>query len=84
MSAPNGQAGASSGWQVTSQVETSQVNGAGQVVNGVQVGFVTGHGVHGSVFVPLDTYRPDVVRAQVAARAADLDAVAAMSAPAGP
>ncbi len=70
----------SSGWNVTGQRETVQVNN-GQVVNGVTIDFLTGNGVQGSVFIPNERYTTEYARTQIAARAAMLDAVHGLSAP---
>lgn len=71
----------SSGWAVTGQTETTRVDDAGQTVRGVVVYFRTGAGQTSSVFVPGNLY-PDQVQAMVAAKAAQVDAVANLSAPA--
>lgn len=65
-----------SGWSVESQIETTQIVGQGQVVQGMNVSFITGKGVRGTVFVPDTMYSPDTVRTMIAAKAAQLDAVA--------
>lgn len=68
------------GWVVQSQTESMQVAPGGTtVVDGYTVGFVTGHGVHGSVFVPHSMYTADVVRQAIDAKAAELDAVATLT-----
>lgn len=80
MTASNMPASSASGsWAVESQVEDTVVDASGRVVRGIRVGFVTGHGVHGSVFVPVETYSADVVKAKIAAVAADLDAVSTLT-----
>lgn len=71
----------SSGWTITAQVEGSQVIPPGRVINGTTVYFSTGNGDSGSVFVPNDKYSVETVTAMVAARAAQLDAIANLSAP---
>lgn len=69
-----------SGWTVESQQEDTVIDSAGRVVRGYRVGFVTGHGVHGSVFLPDELHGPDAARALIAQRAAALDAVATLTA----
>lgn len=71
----------SSGWEVTSQTEGTQIGPAGTIVEGVVVAFRTGHGVVGTVFVANAQYSVSQVTALVAARAAALDAVTGLSAP---
>ncbi len=68
-----------SGWSVEYQQESTQVGTGNRVVQGFTVGFVTGLGAHGSVFVPRDTYTPDAVRLAIAAQAAQLDAIATLT-----
>lgn len=77
-------AAAGSGWTVTGQRQTQEIP-PGQVgfTQGVEVTFVTGHNVVGKVFVPLAGFTPDKVAAAISARAAQLDAVSGLSAPAG-
>lgn len=79
MSAPNMPGPVSSGWTVESQTEDTRVTPAGQVARGVTVGFRTGHGVYGSVFVPDDLYTADNVRAMIAVKSAEIDAVSALT-----
>lgn len=74
-------AAASSGWTVTGQQETTKPDTAGNFTQGVTVYFTTGAGVQSSVFVPNLQYTQDNVRAAIAARAAQVDAVQALSEP---
>lgn len=74
---------AHSGWTVTGQREDQQLPpGAAAFVKGVAVSFATNAGNAGSVFVPYTTYSPTTVAAAVSERAAQLDAITALSAPA--
>lgn len=70
-----------SGWVVTGQSESTIINDSNNVVSGVTVYFRTGNGTAGSVFVPQNLYTPDNVRAMIAQKAAQLDAVDRLSAP---
>lgn len=70
----------SSGWTVTSQMETTQRDATGLPVSGVKVYFTTGQNVAGSVFIPDTLYTTDNARQLIATRAAQLDAVGALSA----
>lgn len=72
MTSPN------SGWRVTTQRQTQQLAAGGQFVPGVEVGFQTGLGVDGSVFVPNSQFTPEYVAAAVAAKASMLDQVASL------
>jgi hypothetical protein len=63
------------GWKVEAQHETVDTDASGRPVPGVKVSFVTGLGVHGSVFVPKSQYSPDNVKAAIAAAAGQIDAV---------
>lgn len=64
------------GWRVTTQSQQTRVipGTTGPVVGWV-VGFITGAGNNGSVFIPLSQYTIDNVKAQITATAAELDAV---------
>lgn len=62
-------------WRVTSQSQTTQINGAGAPVDGVEVFFTTGDGHSGSVFVAQNQYNPANVRDAIAAAATQMDAV---------
>lgn len=73
----------STGWQVTGQQPTTQVNDVGTVQQGIKVQFRTGNGTAGSIFVPMAQYTPDNVRALIAGQAAIIDQVDALSAPQG-
>lgn len=63
------------GWEVEYQQETVDLGPDGRAIQGVKVGFVTGLGVHASVFVPKTTYSPDAVKAAIAAAAYQIDTV---------
>lgn len=66
-------------WQVTSQTERTDIASDGTPVRGMAVYYTTGAGHAGSVFVPASQYTPDNVRAMIAAAAARLDAVGALT-----
>lgn len=63
------------GWHVEYQQETVDLGPDGRAVQGVKVGFVTGKGVHGSVFIAKTRYNPDNVKAAIAAAAVQIDTV---------
>jgi len=63
------------GWRVTDQVQTTDVDAQGRPVRGMRVSFQTGAGVTSSVFVPENRYTPDNVRATIAAAATQIDQV---------
>lgn len=60
-------------WRVVGQVETTGQSEDGHYTKGVDVAFETGSGLRGTVFVPNAQYRPDQVKALVAARAAAME-----------
>jgi hypothetical protein len=62
-------------WTVTSQREDVNLGPNNALAKGVQVTFTTASGITGSVFIPDADYRPDVVRARIAERAAAMEAV---------
>lgn len=64
-----------SGWSIEYQQETVGTGPDGRAAEGVKVGFVTGRGVHSSVFIPRERFNPANVKAQVAAAAAQHDEV---------
>lgn len=70
---------ARSGWTITTQRQTQQLTAGNRFEQGVEVGFKTGYGVDGNVFVPLSMFSPEAVRAAVDERAAVLDAVTTLS-----
>lgn len=63
------------GWIIEHQQETVGLGPDGRAIDGWRVNFVTGLGVHGSVFIVKARYSVDNVRAAVAAAAAEIDAV---------
>lgn len=67
--------GAAPLYQVTSQQEDYDRNGAGTFVQGVRVSFRTRAGANGSVFIPYADYTPAKARQLIQARAADMDEV---------
>jgi hypothetical protein len=66
---------APSGWRVTGQTPAKQPTTAGTFENGINVTFITGKGVVGTIFVPETVYNPDNVRTLIAQKVAVLDAV---------
>jgi hypothetical protein len=62
-------------WTVEYQQETVDVGPDGRPTQGVKIGFETGGGLHGSVFVPRALYNPDNVRAALAQAAHQMDVV---------
>ena len=67
-----------SGWHVTGQTPAKQPGPAGTFESGINVTFVTGKGVVGSIFVPDNVYTPDNVRTAIALKVVALDAVSAL------
>lgn len=57
----------------------TKVNAGGQVEDGYTVLFTTGKGFTGSVFVPLAQFNPTHVQSEIAALAAQMDAIADLS-----
>lgn len=72
---------ASSGWTVTTQRETQEQGPGGRFIKGIEVGFVTGQGVAGTVFVPAVSYNPPTVSAMITEKAAQIDAITGLSVP---
>ncbi len=70
---------APSGWSVTGQTPAKQPTTAGTFESGVNVSFITGKGVVGTIFVPETVYTPDNVRTLIAQKVAVLDAVSSLS-----
>jgi hypothetical protein len=52
-------------WQVSSVQETTQPGAAGQITRGVRVSYTMANGTTGSVFVPANEYKPDIVKDRV-------------------
>lgn len=75
MSNPLGGTGPGTGWNVTSQSETAKVNTAGQIEDGITVGFRTQYGQPGSVWIPKSAYNAEAVRMAISEHAATMDAV---------
>lgn len=67
------------GWVITSQQETTELDQRGLAVHGVRIYFTTGKGQPGSVFIASNRYNAVNARAEVAARAAAMDEVAGLS-----
>ena len=78
MNGPGGGAGAVS-WSVTYQQQGYDTTPGAPVRAGVTVGFVVNGRTQSSVFIPQDEYTPDNVRAKVAAAAARVAAVDALT-----
>lgn len=68
-----------SGWTVTTQRETQELIAGGRFEKGVEVGFRTGYGVDGTVFLPYSMFTPANVSAAINARAAMLDGISNLS-----
>ena len=66
-------------WKVTGQNQVTEIAPGGTPTQGVRVYYSTGTGAAGSVFVPLAQYNPAGVSAAVAAAAATMDAVGALT-----
>ena len=64
-----------SGWSIEYQQETVELGPDGRAVAGVKIGYVTGLGVHASVFVPKAKYTPENVKAAIADAAYRVDQV---------
>lgn len=67
------------GGKIEYQQETVGIGPDGRAVEGVKVGFVTGAGNHGSVFIDKARYNPANVKAEVTAAANQMDAVHKLS-----
>lgn len=65
-------------WEIIAQREDYRPGPSGAFVSGVVVTFRTASGATGSVFVPDTQYTTEAVRQAVAARAAAMEAVAAL------
>lgn len=69
-------------WQVTGQRQASWLPaGASQIVQGVEVSFVTATGATGSVSIPYSQFTPAYVSQAIDARAQVLDQVAGLNGP---
>lgn len=79
MTVPAGVNG-STGWHVTNTLEQTTAAPGGGIVSGYKVGFQTGAGNIGSVFLPKTGFTPTAVSAAINLEAAKLDSVAALSA----
>lgn len=67
-------------WTVTGQSERDQVTPGSAPVKGQQIFFTTGLGQSGSIFIPYARYSDvNYVQSQIAAMAAQLDAVKNLS-----
>lgn len=66
-------------WRIDSQSPRTMATTTGGVVDGYDISFVTGEGHPGTVFVPLNRYRPDVVKQLVQAAAENVDAIGALT-----
>lgn len=66
---------------VTYQTERDTVQAAGPPVRGVTIGYQTGKGNQGTIWVPYTTYNqgPDVVAPLILAAAARMDQIGALS-----
>jgi len=68
-------------YTVTSQTERDQVQGGGPPVRGVTIGFTTGKGNNGTIWVPYSTYNqgPSAVAPLIAQAAGRMDQIGALS-----
>ena len=66
-------------WEVVSQQPKSGPNAHGVYVPGVEVMIRTGKGYTGSAFFPMTDYAPEKVKGPLAALAAKLDGVGALT-----
>ena len=73
--------GPQTGWSIVSQLETVAAGPNQQITTGKKVTFQTADGNIGSVFIPDAMYKPDNVRAQIMAAAANMDAIGKMTGP---
>ncbi len=67
------------GWRVTGQSPAKQPTTAGTFQDGINVTFITGKGVVGTIFVPETVYTPENVKALIAQKVAVLDQVSALN-----
>lgn len=80
MTSIEGTAGPASTWSVLSQIEQTAIGPNSQIVKGNLITITTGMGNTGSVFVSdADYANIDKVRAALAMKAAQLDAVSALT-----
>jgi hypothetical protein len=63
------------GWEITDQVQATDVDAKGVPARGMRVYFRTGKGVTSNVFVPDSRYSVENVQAAVASKAAEIDQV---------
>lgn len=73
------EAGNAPNWTVVNQIQQGGMNSAGQYVTGWLVTFRTRSGAEGNVHIPDSEYTPDIVRARVSEKAAQLNAISGMS-----
>lgn len=68
------------GWRVTGQRQT-KVPGPGgtSFVDAIEVNYVTGYGVNGTVTLPMSQYNLPNVQAAISGQVAQLDAVSALT-----
>lgn len=70
---------APSSWKVEYQTETVGLGSDGRPTEGVKVGFVTSHGVHGSIFLPKARYNANAAKAAIQEQVAHIDAIHSLS-----
>lgn len=70
-----------SGFTVTTQRQTRNLSGGGNFTEGYEVGFTTGNGAQGTVFIPMAQYNAQNVYNAIAARVLQLDEIGAIAAP---
>jgi hypothetical protein len=66
-------------WKTESQTEGFGPGPDGKIIEGVRVGLVTAHGVHGSIFVPKAGYSAAMVKSAAEAWYAQVDGVAKLT-----
>jgi hypothetical protein len=68
-------AGTTPTWKIEYQTRTIGIGADGKATEGWKVGFVTDHGVHSSVFLPLNLYNANHVKAAIQEQYAHIEAV---------
>lgn len=63
------------GWRVVSQEQVTDLDPRGRPVLGMRIHFTTASNVNGSVFLSMQDYNQDNVRAAIAAQAGLIDSV---------
>lgn len=66
-------------WRVLSQTSQPQVAPTGGITDGMSIAFITGEGNNGTVWVPMSRYTAANVKEAIAAAAAQLDQIGALT-----